>query len=122
LFLSEDVIGSGLLAGPIAPARWPAVGGRRVDSGVSHQKGQVAKTAGCRKAGKGPGEAVIRAALDAGAATPDWVRMFGEDEEFPYLWLDETYARCRDEGHVSSTAVVTAIACGRRCYRHNGSG
>lgn len=31
---------------------------------------------------------------------------------FPYLWLDATYVRCRDEGHVQSKAVVTAIACG----------
>ena len=31
---------------------------------------------------------------------------------FPYLWLDATYIRCRDEGHVQSKAVVTAIACG----------
>jgi putative transposase len=35
----------------------------------------------------------------------------------PYLWLDATYARCRREGRVASTAVVTAIGCdehGRR--------
>ena len=31
---------------------------------------------------------------------------------FPYLWLDATYVKCRDEGHVQSKAVVTAIACG----------
>lgn len=31
---------------------------------------------------------------------------------FPYLWLDATYLRCRDEGHVQSKGVVTAIACG----------
>ena len=31
---------------------------------------------------------------------------------FPYLWLDATYLRCRDEGHVQSRGVVTAIACG----------
>lgn len=31
---------------------------------------------------------------------------------FPYLWLDATYVKCRDEGHVQSRAVVTAIACG----------
>ncbi len=31
--------------------------------------------------------------------------------EFPYLWLDATYVRCRDEGHVQSKGVVTAIAC-----------
>ena len=31
---------------------------------------------------------------------------------FPYLWLDATYVNCRDEGHVQSRGVVTAIACG----------
>lgn len=31
---------------------------------------------------------------------------------FPYLWLDATYLSCRDEGHVQSKGVVTAIACG----------
>lgn len=28
---------------------------------------------------------------------------------FPYLWIDATYLKCRDGGHVSSCAVVTAI-------------
>ena len=36
---------------------------------------------------------------------------------FPYLWLDATYLKCRDNGHVSSTALVTAIACGDDGYR-----
>ncbi len=31
---------------------------------------------------------------------------------FPYLWLDATFPKCRDGGHVQSKAVVTAIACG----------
>lgn len=30
----------------------------------------------------------------------------------PYLWLDATYVKCRREGRVASTAVVTAIGCG----------
>lgn len=34
------------------------------------------------------------------------------DMRFPYLWLDATYLKCRREGHVASTAVVTAIAVG----------
>ena len=36
---------------------------------------------------------------------------------FPYLWLDATYLKCRGNGHVSSTALVTAIACGDDGYR-----
>ena len=43
-------------------------------------------------------------------------RAFGE-LRFPYLWLDATYLKCRDNGHVSSTALVTAIACGDDGYR-----
>ena len=34
------------------------------------------------------------------------------DLRFPYLWLDATYLKCRQHGHVSSSAVVTAIAVG----------
>ncbi len=36
---------------------------------------------------------------------------------FPYLWLDATYLKCRDEGHVESMAIVTAIACESDGYR-----
>ena len=31
---------------------------------------------------------------------------------FPYLWLDATYMKCRENGHVANRAVVTAIAAG----------
>jgi transposase-like protein len=66
-------------------------------------------------------------ALEFGSLSPSRVsRMTSElDEEvaalnaarfdgmgFPYLWLDATYLKCRDEGHVQSKGVVTAIACG----------
>jgi transposase-like protein len=33
-----------------------------------------------------------------------------EDLEFPYLFLDATYLKCRRDGRVQSTAIVTAIA------------
>jgi putative transposase len=39
------------------------------------------------------------------------------DTGFPYLWLDATYLKCRDGGHVESMAIVTAIACGGDGYR-----
>ena len=39
------------------------------------------------------------------------------DETYPYLWLDATYVKCRDEGHVSSCALVTAIGAGSKGYR-----
>ena len=34
------------------------------------------------------------------------------DMDMPYLFLDATYVKCRREGRVQSTAVVTAIAVG----------
>lgn len=39
------------------------------------------------------------------------------DVAFPYIWLDATYIKCRDEGHVSSCALVTAIGAGADGYR-----
>lgn len=39
------------------------------------------------------------------------------DTRFPYVWLDATYIKCRDEGHVSSCALVTAIGVGEDGYR-----
>ena len=49
------------------------------------------------------------------------------DMRFPYLWLDATYLKCRRDGHVASTAVVTAIAvgedgCRRFVGRERGAG
>lgn len=35
----------------------------------------------------------------------------------PYLWLDATYVKCRRDGRVASTAVVTAIGCDERGWR-----
>ena len=39
------------------------------------------------------------------------------DASFPYVWLDATYIKCRDNGHVSSCALVTAIGAGSDGYR-----
>ena len=38
--------------------------------------------------------------------------------ETPYLWIDATYVRCRRDGRVASTAVVTAIGCDSDGWRH----
>ncbi len=43
-------------------------------------------------------------------------RMF-ENMRFPYLWVDATYLKCRDGGHVSSCAMVTAIAAAEDGHR-----
>lgn len=36
---------------------------------------------------------------------------------YPYIWLDATYIKCREGGHVSSCALVTAIGAGADGYR-----
>ena len=35
----------------------------------------------------------------------------------PHLWLDATYVKCRRDGRVASTAVVTAIGCDEHGWR-----
>ena len=45
-------------------------------------------------------------------------RALGELGGFPYIWLDATYVKCREEGHVASVAVVTAIGCDERGMRY----
>jgi putative transposase len=37
---------------------------------------------------------------------------------YPYIFLDATYIKCRDAGHVSSTALVSAIGVDAKGYRH----
>ena len=39
------------------------------------------------------------------------------DASFPRIWVDATYIKCRDGGHVSSCALVTAIGAGSDGYR-----
>lgn len=41
-----------------------------------------------------------------------------DDCETPYLWIDATYVRCRRDGRVASTAVVTCIGCDEHGWRH----
>lgn len=36
----------------------------------------------------------------------------------PYLWLDAAYARCRREGYVVPTSVVTAMGADEHGWRH----
>lgn len=54
-------------------------------------------------------------ALDA--TTADLQERDLSDTAFPYIWVDATYIKCRDEGHVSSRALVTAIGAGADGYR-----
>lgn len=39
------------------------------------------------------------------------------DVKHPYVWLDATYIKCRDDGRVQSAALVTAIGAGSGGYR-----
>ena len=54
-------------------------------------------------------------ALDA--TTADLQERDLSDTAFPYIWVDATYIKCRDEGHASSCALVTAIGAGADGYR-----
>lgn len=51
------------------------------------------------------------------AAVEDLQERDLSEVRFPYLWLDATYIKCRDGGHVSSTALVTAIGAGSDGFR-----
>lgn len=44
-------------------------------------------------------------------------RVYG-NLRFPYLWLDATYLTAREDGHVRSFALVTAVAAGTDGYKH----
>lgn len=54
-------------------------------------------------------------ALDA--TTADLQERDLSDTAFPCIWVDATYIKCRDEGHVPSCALVTAIGAGADGYR-----
>ena len=85
--------------------------------GLSTRKVEaVAKRLGVDSLSKDEESRICRA-LDAAVEDLNG-RGFGELGEFPYLWLDATYVKCRDAGHVASTAVVTAIDCDARGMRH----
>ena len=84
-------------------------------TGTSTRKvAKVAEAFGVARLGKDQVSA-IAASLDADVAELLGRPLGGLDT--PYLWLDATYARCRREGRAASTAVVTAIGCGREGCR-----
>ena len=79
-------------------------------NGVSTRKVQkVAEKMGISRLSADQASAICRSLDDEVAALAG--RTF-EDLELPYLFLDATYVKCRRDGRVQSTAVVTAIACG----------
>lgn len=70
---------------------------------------RIARKMGIERLSKGQVSAMCRS-LDAGVAELA-SRGLGE-AWFPYLFLDATYVKCRMDGRVQSTAVVTAIGVG----------
>ena len=86
-----------------------------VTNGVSTRK--VEKVASAMGIDRMSASQVSRICESLDAIVEDLQTRAFEDLRFPYLWLDATYLKCRDNGHVSSTALVTAIACGDDGYR-----
>ena len=78
-------------------------------TGTSTRKVQrIAEKLGISRLSKDQVSAIARD-LDA-----DVSELVGRDlsgSRVPYVWLDATYVKCRREGRVASTAVVTAIGC-----------
>ena len=84
-------------------------------TGTSTRKVQrVAERMGVSRLSKDQVSAIARD-LDA-----DVAELVGRDLSglrVPYVWLDATYVKCRREGRVASTAVVTAIGCDEGGWR-----
>lgn len=86
-----------------------------VTSGVSTRKVErVAATMGIDRMSSSQ---VSRICETLDATVADLQERDLSDVAHPYLWLDATYIKCRDEGHVSSCALVTAIGAGADGYR-----
>ena len=85
-------------------------------AGTSTRKVQrIAKKLGISRLSKDQVSAIAKD-LDANVA-----ELMGRglaDARTPYLWLDATYVKCRRDGRVASTAVVTAIDCDEGGWRH----
>lgn len=86
-----------------------------VTNGVSTRKAErVAKTLGIDSMSASQ---VSRICQSLDECVNDLQKRDLSDITFPYVWLDATYIKCRDGGHVSSCALVTAIAAGSDGYR-----
>lgn len=86
-----------------------------VTSGVSTRKVEkVARTLGV---GRMSASQVSRICESLDSAVADLQGRMFEGVAFPYLWIDATYLKCRDGGHVSSCAMVTAIGAASDGHR-----
>ena len=86
-----------------------------VTNGVSTRK--VDKVAHAMGIDRMSSSQVSRICESLDAVVEDLQTRTFENLRFPYLWIDATYLKCRHNGHVSSTALVSAIACGEDGYR-----
>lgn len=86
-----------------------------VTSGVSTRK--VEKVARALGADRMSASQVSRICESLDAAVADLRGRPLGGARFPYLWIDATYLKCRDGGHVSSCAVVTAIGAADTGHR-----
>ncbi len=85
-------------------------------TGTSTRKvAKVAEKMGVARLGKDQVSAIAKS-LDADVE--ELVTRPLSSEPMPYIWLDATYVKCRREGRVASTAVVTAIGCDASGWRH----
>lgn len=86
-----------------------------VSSGVSTRK--VEKVARALGVDRMSASQVSRICESLDAAVADLRGRPLGGARFPYLWIDATYLKCRDGGHVSSCAVVTAIGAAGTGHR-----
>ncbi len=87
-----------------------------VTCGVSTRKVErVAKTLGVERLGK---DTVSRMCATLDETVEDLQGRAFHGLRFPYLWLDATYIKAREGGHVNSMAVVTAIAAADDGHRY----
>ena len=75
--------------------------------GLSHRK--IEKVASDLHFGELSSSTISRMCISLDDEVED-LRRARFEGTYPYLWLDATYLKCRDEGRVRSVAVVTAIA------------
>lgn len=86
-----------------------------VTCGVSTRK--VEKVASALGVDRMSASQVSRICESLDAAVADLQERDLSGVAFPYVWVDATYLKCRDAGHVSSCALVTAIGAGSDGYR-----
>ena len=100
---------------------------RRVDRALAAAAAETCATGtGTRKVQRvAEGMGVSRLSKDQASAVArvlgaDVAELVGRDlsgSRVPHVWLDATYVKCRREGRVASTAVVTAIGCDEGGWR-----